>query len=264
MSDASHFEADSMLTQIEPADDAVKLENDAHSIRSTDPGQSEIPHRERRGHRRSKIFGSVQLSPVGGGDSVAARLEILSLGGCLLECRTELPYDIGASFTVTITRGSESAQAEGRLIYMLGRKSVGLVFTRTDPQHAQLLSAWVVESSWLVSDRRRSQRLFLDVPVTVVGKHAGGGSFSERTRTIKVSAEGCSVLLASPIGKGEAATLFNEKTKAILECVVVRLEDPEGSSDGRREVALAFQLPNRQFWNIYFPPLGPAPQAANR
>jgi hypothetical protein len=212
--------------------------------------------KDRRAHRRSNINARIRIAESYSTEPLTTRLSQLSPGGCYLEMSGECPYSIGTTLTATITRGPDSLGAEARVIYVLPGKGVGLMFTNMENRDRRMLITWVTESFWLASDRRRSQRLVLEVPVTVTGLNGAGAAFSEATRTLKVNADGCYVLLSTSVAKGESVTLHNARTKAMLECVVVRVEEPEEPSfDGRREVGLAFLMPNREFWQVYFPPL---------
>jgi hypothetical protein len=126
------------------------------------------------------------------------------------------------------------------------------MFTGTAPQHLRTLVAWVMETSWFAADRRKSQRIFLNVPVRVMGNNTLGASFTEETHTVKVSADGCSVPLSAPVDKGQYVTLLNLRTKATTECVVVRIEQ---SSDAQHGIGMSFLLPNKKFWQVSFPPV---------
>jgi hypothetical protein len=215
---------------------------------------------ERRIHPRSKLVAQVQVTETSSGNRIGAGLGNVSAGGCFLELERNSSFDLGAALTIGITRGPESFQSEATVVYVLPHKGVGVTFNRTAREHLQLLVTWIMETLWLASDRRKSQRTFLSVPVTVLGNTVAGTSFSEETHTIKVSADGCSLLLAAPVARGQSVTVFNLRTEAMSECVVVRLEE---LSDGRHEVGMAFLLPNRQFWHMYFPPFDVLMQRRN-
>ena len=207
---------------------------------------------ERRAHPRHKVNAQIQVVDADTGMRISARLGNLCAGGCFLELETDSSFSLGSAVTVTITRGLESFQSEGKVVYALPPRGVGVMFTNTEPQHLRILVAWVMETSWFAADRRKSQRIFLNVAVRVMGNNALGVSFTEETHTVKVSADGCSVPLSVPVNKAQYVTLMNLRTKAMMECVVVRIEQ---SSDGRHEIGMAFLLPNKKFWQVSFPPV---------
>ncbi|HVA95015.1 MAG TPA: hypothetical protein VNI36_08945 [Candidatus Dormibacteraeota bacterium] len=101
------------------------------------------------------------------------------------------------------------------------------------------------------STQRRSQRLFLQVPVIVETQLANESQFSENTRTIVVNAHGALV---------ESSTLFEQGHTLILRSVltndrqesIVKLVSPGDS--GKFNVAVEFTKPNPTFWQITFPP----------
>jgi len=59
-----------------------------------------------------------------------------------------------------------------------------------------------------------------------------------------------SLALSTPVNKSQYVTLLNTHTKAMVECVIVRIEQ---SSSALREIGMSFLLPNRKFWQLNFP-----------
>jgi hypothetical protein len=101
------------------------------------------------------------------------------------------------------------------------------------------------------SNRRRSQRLFLQVPVIVKGNLANKSDFSEATRTIVVNAHGALVELEATLQPGQTVILRNARTNEQEESTV-KLVTPGES--GKYNVALEFKNPSPSFWHISFPP----------
>lgn len=207
---------------------------------------------ERRAHPRHKVTAQIQLAEADSGKHINARMGNLSAGGCFFELETDSSFSLGTTVKVTISKGAESFQSEAIVVYLLPPKGVGVTFAATEPEHLRILEAWMMETSWLAADRRKGQRIVLGVPVRVMGRNASGTSFTEEMQTLKVSADGCSLPLAAPVNKGQYVTLLNLRTKGLMECVIVRIEQ---SSDARREIGMAFLLPNTKFWQLTFPPL---------
>jgi hypothetical protein len=103
----------------------------------------------------------------------------------------------------------------------------------------------------IATNKRRSQRLFLQVRVVVEGNLANKSAFSEETHTIVVNAHGALVEMGTPLDQGLLVTLLNMRTSEKTECAV-KLVTP---ADARKfNTALEFTKPNPGFWRISFPP----------
>ena len=98
---------------------------------------------------------------------------------------------------------------------------------------------------------RRSQRVYLSMPVVVYKDGAGPGGSYEETRTLAVNAHGALILLRMAVRLGQLLTLKNAKTQQELVCRVVNL-GPYHS--GKAEVGIEFERPAPKFWHIAFPP----------
>jgi hypothetical protein len=213
----------------------------------TDHARSAV---ERRIRPRHKISAQVQVADIASGKPISARLGNLSAGGCFPELETDSSFSLGTPVRLTITRGSASFQSDAKVVYAVPPKGVGVTFTGTESQHLRILGAWIMETSWLAAERRKNQRVFLSVPVRFSGHSALGNWFTEETQTVKVSADGCLLPLSTPVNKSQCVTLLNTQTKAMVECVIVRIEQ---SSNALREIGMSFLLPNRKFWQLNFP-----------
>ncbi len=69
------------------------------------------------------------------------------------------------------------------------------------------------------TERRRSHRVQIAMPVLVRGKRAGQ-PFEERTHTISVNAHGCMVQMATPVARAQEVSIVNTKTAEELPCTV--------------------------------------------
>jgi hypothetical protein len=101
------------------------------------------------------------------------------------------------------------------------------------------------------SNRRRSQRLFLQVRVVVEGKTANKSTFSEETHTIVLNAHGALVEMRTSLDQGQIVTLQNMRTTEKSECEVKLVTRTGG---GKFNTALEFTKPNAGFWHVSFPP----------
>jgi len=100
------------------------------------------------------------------------------------------------------------------------------------------------------SDRRRSHRVHIAMPVVVRGKN-GTQPFEEQTSTMAVSAHGCLLRVSAQLTRGQQISLVNPKTAEELPCTVIFLGTKEG---GKTEVGVEFVEPSPVFWRISFPP----------
>jgi len=186
------------------------------------------------------------------GSQVESRVTDLGPRGCFVN--TGDPFPLGAIVAVRITKERKSFDAEARVVFSSAGKGMGLFFSSIDTTQRAILDEWVascLETSWLASTRRQSQRILVRLPVHILGKNAFGTSFEEETYTQAVSAHGALVLLAASVNKRQRLTMSNERTRAISECVVAHIGEAEGN---RVQVGIAFTLPNPGFWNVKFPP----------
>ena len=101
------------------------------------------------------------------------------------------------------------------------------------------------------NNRRRSQRIFLSVGITVHGTTANGQIINEATRTLVVNAHGALLHLDSPVKLDQVLTVRHNKTKEELFCRVARIARKEA---GRTEVGIEFLHPSPRFWRVTFPP----------
>jgi hypothetical protein len=100
------------------------------------------------------------------------------------------------------------------------------------------------------SERRRSQRVQIIMPVLVRGV-SGGQAFQEEATTMMVNANGCMLLLKAPLVKAQQVSIVNPTTTEELPCKVVFLGR---KADGKTEIGLEFAEASPLFWRINFPP----------
>ncbi len=101
------------------------------------------------------------------------------------------------------------------------------------------------------SNRRRSQRVIVSVPVTISSE---GGSrdttFQEEAQTLVVNAHGAMVALAAKVAKGQTLRVKNRATQEEQACKVVYLGPVSG---GKAQVGVDFTSNAPDFWRIAFP-----------
>ncbi len=99
------------------------------------------------------------------------------------------------------------------------------------------------------AEPRRTQRVRIGMSVEICS--ADGEPFQEKTKTITVNANGCLVLLATKVKRGQNLKIINPQTQEELACAVIFQGD---YNSGKSEVGLEFSEPSPKFWRIAFPP----------
>jgi hypothetical protein len=100
------------------------------------------------------------------------------------------------------------------------------------------------------SDRRRSHRVNIAMPVLIRGK-SGKQPFEEEAQTISVSAHGCMVRVATPLARNQEIAIVNIKTAEELPSTVTFIGQKDNA---KTEVGVEFAEPSPLFWRIAFPP----------
>ena len=101
------------------------------------------------------------------------------------------------------------------------------------------------------ADRRRSERLSLDVSLIVRGQSVERKAFQEATFTTSVSAHGALVVLSTKVALGETIYLKNPNTQKEMEGRVTRFGPLYGN---QVQVGIQFVQPTLTFWPAVFPP----------
>jgi hypothetical protein len=100
------------------------------------------------------------------------------------------------------------------------------------------------------SERRRSERFLLDVPLVVRGESAEQKPFEELTFSISISTFGALVVLANKVTVGQTLFLKNPETQYETEGRVARLGAPYG---GLAQVGIEFPKPAPELWTLSSP-----------
>jgi PilZ domain len=100
-------------------------------------------------------------------------------------------------------------------------------------------------------DRRRTQRVLLQIPIQVRAQFEGDAPIIEETTTSVVNADGALIQLAMQVKAGQKITLRNWAIAKEQDCRVVHIREKPA---GKNEVGIAFPSPAPHFWGISFPP----------
>jgi hypothetical protein len=106
-------------------------------------------------------------------------------------------------------------------------------------------------SSSNLIDKRRSERVMLQMRITVIAEDVEHKPRQEEALTLIVNAHGGLLKMKMDVHVGQPMRLVNPQNKIEQSCRVVRVEDtsPEFFS-----VAFEFDIPNPKFWPVIFPP----------
>src|SRR5215470_9637825 len=102
-----------------------------------------------------------------------------------------------------------------------------------------------------VENKRRSERVRLQIPIVVMTESVEHEKMEEETQTMVVNAHGGLLKLQMEVLAGQPIVLVNPVSGAEVAAKVVRVENPPG---GYTAVAFEFAEPSPHFWPVEFPP----------
>ncbi len=111
------------------------------------------------------------------------------------------------------------------------------------------------------TERRRTVRVSLRIPLTARGQYPSGDRFSMKVYTLSISADGALLVMDAQMTPGQTFMLTNEVTTQSVEC---RVASARQGRDGKHSVGVGFVDPGTNFWHMIFPKAGmrPATRAA--
>jgi hypothetical protein len=193
----------------------------------------------------------VEIFHAESGTPFNARLRDLSRGGCYIETDCSLPLE--TEITITLKKSGDEVKAQARIVRAFPSQGLALAFTSMEGNGFRILDSWLstfVAITWVSANRRRSQRLAMQIKVRVSGYNTEGTRFVEDTNTVEISAYGGSLILHTPMKRGQRLVLTNLQSKVTVECLVVYHE----AKDTAWLLGLAFIAANQSFWPVAFPP----------
>jgi PilZ domain len=111
------------------------------------------------------------------------------------------------------------------------------------------------------SGKRRSDRIYVAVPIRVSGTDARNISFLDETQTLVISQHGACILLNRPLVPEQDITVFSELTHQDANSRVV---GPMGEDGRGIHYGIEFQDPQVNIWGIEFPSLEDSENAVGR
>ena len=100
-------------------------------------------------------------------------------------------------------------------------------------------------------NRRRSERVMLQMKVTVIAEDVQRKPGREEALTLVVNAHGGLLKMKMDVHVGQPMRLVNPQNNVEQDCRVVRVDD---TSTDFFSVAFEFDHPNPKFWPVVFPP----------
>ncbi len=100
-------------------------------------------------------------------------------------------------------------------------------------------------------NRRRSERVMLQMRVTVIADDVNRTPRQEEALTQVVNAHGGLLKLKMEVHVGQPMRLVNPQNKVEQNCRVVRVDE---TGTEFYSVAFEFDQPNPKFWPVVFPP----------
>jgi hypothetical protein len=95
------------------------------------------------------------------------------------------------------------------------------------------------------TERRRTGRIHVHIPLFIYGYTPAGKPFYEETHTIVISGTGGLISTKSRVHPGQRLVVTNEGNDQTQECVVVSVKPQRLRS---KHIALKFPTPTPQFW----------------
>jgi hypothetical protein len=206
---------------------------------------------DRRAELRYKFAAAFELVAKSG-DRSEGRVSDLNEQGCYVD--TSVCFPLGTAGKIRIVREGKSLEAQVKVIFTQAGKGMGLLFAALSPAESAVLEGWIAacrETSWLAANRRRSQRILMQVPVRIASPPGAAVPFEEDSTTMSISAHGALILLSGRVKKGQRLILSNIRTESALECIVAYIGESQGT---RVQVGVAFVMSTSAFWHVTFPP----------
>jgi len=109
-----------------------------------------------------------------------------------------------------------------------------------------------------MSNRRRSQRVLLRIPIAVIAPGPDKNMVREQTHTLVVNAHGALIQLELKVREGQVLILQNPETSEEQSCRVIHVHQ---IGEGKTEVGIEFLRAAPNFWRVAFPPSDWVPQS---
>jgi hypothetical protein len=109
----------------------------------------ELTPQERRRTLRFPFTASIEVIETKSGARITGRTSDLGLGGCYVDVMT--PFPIGSEAQARIIRGTESFEANVKVVFSQVGMGMGLAFVSAQPSQYRLFQRWIQEISGKVA-----------------------------------------------------------------------------------------------------------------
>ena len=245
--------------------------------------------RDRRRHVRYSCTGKLEILSEKAEVLRAGKLRDISSNGCFLEIAP--PPSMATRIQMSLWVGGLEVRVQGVVRFVVGGRGVGIEFLEVDRDDRSRLEEIIsilasgrspspevdsqqspaaspsaavtaeklaqpkvdvnvkVESVRRWSNRRRTERVLLRFPVVVSGKTKLGRPFSENAESLVVTFHGGLIAMRMLVEPGQILVLSRKNRPEEVNCKVVYVGK---ITDGKTEVGVEFDNPNRTFWGITF------------
>jgi hypothetical protein len=97
----------------------------------------------KRSVRRCSLVASVEVTELGSGTRLSARISELGVGGCYVDALN--PFPQGALVSLRILRDQGVFQTKAKVVYCDSSVGMGLAFVEMPPDQRSLLENWLAE-----------------------------------------------------------------------------------------------------------------------
>ncbi len=223
----------------------MKIKPPADSVKRASATTTEEEF-ERRSAPRYPLITAAEMTDLNSGTQLSARTSDLGLEGCYVD--TLNPFREDTLVRLRLLRDSSEFETLARVVCRHAGFGMGLAFIDPVPEQRSVIEAWLAEFGHEIdAERRRTQRVLLNVPIMVRGQSKDNRPFEEETHTLLVSAHEAMVLLHADVSLGQRLVLLNLNTKREREGHVIY----RGMTyAGATQVAVEFTQPASDFWPI--------------
>ena len=110
---------------------------------ATPPGGEDSQPTKRRSVRRCPLVASAEVTELGSGTKLSARISELSLGGCYID--TLNPFPEGTLVKLRLLRDNGVFETKAKVVYSHSGFGMGVAFTEIAPNERTILEGWLAE-----------------------------------------------------------------------------------------------------------------------
>lgn len=166
---------------------------------------------------------------------------------------TTARFSAGTRVIVRIRKDKDYFEAPANVAHS-AEDGMGLMFYKESTESLLVLLKWLKQAKESIakwSEKRRSQRIALSIPVVLHRRPPEGPPFSEMTQTLVVNAHGALTALVEKVAPEQNLVMQNTASGEQKDCRVVYIKK---ELSGPTRVAVEFAQAAPKFWRILDPP----------